>query len=145
MNSQPVEELAKNWIEEYNKGPGWVEATCSPDLHWIENPSQAFPKGREGGYEFLLRAARGNLVRNPDRKSTLLRAVACGDDEVAVEWTWTGSSPAGGRMNFKAMSFLTFANDKLVREIDYLCHWEMPEKPENFFNADGTWRVEAVQ
>lgn len=149
MNARPVGELAKSWVEAYNKGPGWVEAVCSPDIEWIEMPSQAFPKGRGGGpgegFAPLLKAANGNLVRNPDRKIELVRAVACGDDEVAIEWTWIGSSPAGGHMELTAMSFLKFENDKVIREIDYCCYWEMPEKPENFFNPDGTWRIEAVK
>jgi len=47
-------------------------------------------------------------------------------------------------MSFKAMSFLEFKDDLLIREIDYLCYWNVAGDADQFFNEDGSWRVEAV-
>ena len=119
-NTRSIAELVNWWVTEYNSGGEWVAAVAGEDLEWIERPTSTYPNGRSGGKGFLIAAARRNLELMQDRRLNVVRAESISEFEGLVEYTHVGTTRSGTELVFVGISFLTFGDDRLRRQVDYV-------------------------
>ena len=118
--------IARRLVEAYNEGsPDWVDQCHAANTEWIELPFLGGP-GRRGGFAELRKAAEDQVVNFPDRRMDILNVVA-GADQAALEVEWSGTATrtmawaaAGQTLRLRAVMILTVANDRIVREVDYV-------------------------
>jgi len=121
-----TEAIARRLIDVYNRGsPDWVDAFHAPHTVWIELPFLGGP-GRQGGFAELRQAAEAQVANFPDRRMAMLNVVAS-PDQAALEVEWSGTAirtmawaQAGQTLRLRAVMMLTFANGRVVREVDYV-------------------------
>lgn len=120
-------ELTRRLVDLYNTGTAdWVDACHHPQSQWYEMPTATFPHGRSGGRDDLRAAAEHAIGLVPDRKMTIRRLVA-GGDQVALELDWAGTLAAslsdtlreGTYVRLRVAMFLTFSAGQVVEQIDY--------------------------
>jgi hypothetical protein len=79
---------AQRWIDGYNQGSKrFMLDLYSPDVTWMERPSNLCPQGRSGDRNAALEAAsrRGDIFRSP--KAVLKRSLVA-DHVVVLEFHW---------------------------------------------------------
>lgn len=120
-------ELARRLVDLYNTGTAdWVDACHHTQSRWQEMPTATFPHGRSGGRDDLRATAEHAVKLLPDRKMTIRRLVA-GGDQVALELDWEGTPSAslgdalreGTRVRLRVAMFLRFSAGRVVEQIDY--------------------------
>ena len=121
-----TETIARKLMEFYNTGsPDWVDEFHAPNTVWVELPFLG-GSGRQGGFAELRKAADDQVANFPDRRMDLLNVVASGE-QAALEVEWSGTAArsmawaeAGESLRLRAAMILTFANGRVVREVDYV-------------------------
>jgi predicted ester cyclase len=117
---------ARQCVETYNQGTTeWVDTYYAEEAEWMELPSVFTPRSQHGGIDVLRKKAARDLAAFPDRRMEILNLVAQGD-QVVLELDWRGTAavalgdhPVGTPVRLRVASFFSYANGKIVRQIDY--------------------------
>jgi ketosteroid isomerase-like protein len=120
------EAIVRRCVESYNNGTvEWVDTFYARDMQWTELPRAGSPQGRTGGRDFLRECARSDLALFPDRRMSVIDAVAQGD-RVVLELDWEGTAarpigplPQGSRVRLRIASFFTLGDGLITRQVDY--------------------------
>jgi ketosteroid isomerase-like protein len=120
------EAVVRRCVESYNTGAlEWVDAFYSKDAHWTELPRAGNPQGRAGSRDYLRECARNDRALFPDRRMSVIDAVAQGD-RVALELDWEGTAARpmgslsqGTTIRLRIASFFTLEKGLITRQVDY--------------------------
>jgi hypothetical protein len=126
MNTRKNKNAVLKCIDLFNKcNLDWIDICYSKQLDWNEFSNPAFPQGRKGDYSAYRTAAQQLLSVFPDRKLTVLKCIADGDNVVLEqEWAGTlavniGNFKSGEISKLRIASFFTFKNGLIIKQNDY--------------------------
>lgn len=105
---------------------GWVEDFYHPDCAWTELPINGVTEGRSGGLQDL--QAASDLAEKTFQSLSIEPTSIIGEgDRVAIELEFEGTAHAREgsdrppRVSRLRMAiFLTFKEDQIIRQVDYL-------------------------
>lgn len=105
---------------------GWVDACYHPDCEWVEVTGNQDVPGRSGGIDALKQASDVAERVFPDMTIDVTNILGDGE-RVALELDFTGARPARAGTDglpkvskYKMTIFLTFKDDLIIRQVDYL-------------------------
>lgn len=105
---------------------GWVDACYHPDCEWIEVTGNEDVPGRSGGIDALKQASDVAEKVFPDMTIDVTNILGDGS-RVALELGFTGARPAKAGTDsppkvskYKMTIFLTFKDNLIIRQVDYL-------------------------
>lgn len=118
--------LAHKMIEMHaDHQEGWVDVCYHPNCVWTELPIGGQTEGRHGGIDSLRTAADDACRIFPSISIQVTNTVGDGDRvalEIEFEGTMAqkrGSNGAARTAKLKMAIFLTFADGKIIRQVDY--------------------------
>jgi hypothetical protein len=103
----------------------WIDICYSEQLDWNEFSNPAFPQGRKGDHSAYRTAAQQLLSVFPDRKLTVLKCIADGDNVVLEqEWAGTlavniGTHKKGEISKLRVASVFTLHHGLIIKQNDY--------------------------